>query len=165
MSEEIRKLKPEALWENFYKLTQVPRPSKHEDGIQAFMMAWCEEHGLETIKDEVGNIIVKKPATPGMEDRKGVILQAHLDMVPQKNSSTDHSTGVYLTATRSEVCDDESIRGPYRGSHIPRTLRRLHHRLRRGIDLVCRRLGATGQDYPVAPQVLGLVQGIVGEIQ
>lgn len=91
MSDEIRKLEPKNLWENFYKLTQVPRPSKHEDAIQAFMMGWCEEHGLETIKDEVGNIIVKKPATPGMEGRKGAILQAHLDMVPQKNSGTNHN--------------------------------------------------------------------------
>jgi dipeptidase D len=91
MSEEIRKLKPEALWENFYQLTQVPRPSKHEDAIQAFMMEFGEELGLETIKDEVGNIIIKKPATPGMENRQGVILQAHLDMVPQKNSGTNHN--------------------------------------------------------------------------
>jgi dipeptidase D len=91
MSEEIRNLKPQALWENFYKLTQVPRPSKHEDAIQAFMMEFGEGLGLETIKDEVGNIIIKKPATPGMEGKKGVILQAHLDMVPQKNSGTDHN--------------------------------------------------------------------------
>ncbi len=90
MSEEIRNLKPKALWENFYQLTQVPRPSKHEDAIQAFMMEFGEKLGLETFKDEVGNIIIKKPATSGMEGRKGVILQAHLDMVPQKNSGTDH---------------------------------------------------------------------------
>lgn len=91
MSEEIRNLKPQALWENFYQLTQVPRPSKHEDAIQAFMMEFGEGLGLETFKDEVGNIIIKKPATPGMEGKKGVILQAHLDMVPQKNSGTDHN--------------------------------------------------------------------------
>ncbi len=91
MSDEIRNLEPKSLWENFYKLTQVPRPSKHEDAIQAFMMEFGENLGLETIKDEVGNIIIKKPATPGMEGKKGVILQAHLDMVPQKNSGTDHN--------------------------------------------------------------------------
>ncbi len=91
MSKEIRNLKPASLWENFYKLTQVPRPSKHEDAIQAFMMEFGEGLGLETIKDEVGNSIIKKPATPGMEGRKGVILQAHLDMVPQKNSDNDHN--------------------------------------------------------------------------
>jgi len=91
MSDEIRNLKPQALWENFYQLTQVPRPSKHEDAIQAFMMEFGAKLGLETIKDEVDNIIIRKPATPGMEGRKGVILQAHLDMVPQKNSGTDHN--------------------------------------------------------------------------
>lgn len=90
MSEEIKNLEPKALWENFYKLTQIPRPSKHEDEIQAFAKKFGEDLGLETIKDEVGNIIIRKPATPGMEDRMGVILQAHLDMVPQKNSDTDH---------------------------------------------------------------------------
>jgi dipeptidase D len=91
MSDEIRKLEPKGLWENFYKLTQVPRPSKHEDAIQDFMMDFGEDLGLETTKDEVGNIIIKKPASPGMENLKGVILQAHLDMVPQKNSGTNHN--------------------------------------------------------------------------
>lgn len=90
MSEEIRKLEPKAVWENFYQLTQVPRPSKHEDAIQAFMMKFGEDLGLETLKDEVGNIIIRKPATSGKENLKGVILQAHLDMVPQKNSGTNH---------------------------------------------------------------------------
>ena len=91
MSDEIRNLEPKTLWENFYKLTQVPRPSKHEDAIQALMMKFGKDLGFETFKDEVNNIIIKKPATPGMEGRKGVILQAHLDMVPQKNSGTNHN--------------------------------------------------------------------------
>ncbi len=91
MSDEIRNLEPKALWNNFYLLTQIPRPSKHEDAIQAFMMKFGEDLGLETKKDEVGNVIIKKPASPGMESHKGVILQAHLDMVPQKNSNTDHN--------------------------------------------------------------------------
>jgi len=90
MSKEILDLEPKNLWGHFYSLTQVPRPSKHEDAIQAFMKKFGEDLGLETIKDEVGNIIIKKPATEGMEDRQGVILQAHLDMVPQKNSGTNH---------------------------------------------------------------------------
>jgi dipeptidase D len=91
MSEEIRNLEPKAIWNNFYKLTRIPRPSKHEEAIQAFMMKFGEDLGLETLKDQVGNIIIKKPATSGMEGRKGVILQAHLDMVPQKNSGTVHN--------------------------------------------------------------------------
>ncbi len=89
MSEEIKNLKPAALWENFYALTQIPRPSKHEEKAIAYMKSFGEGLGLETIVDEVGNVIIRKPATPGMEDRKGVILQAHIDMVPQKNSDVD----------------------------------------------------------------------------
>lgn len=91
MSKEILELKPELLWKSFYELTQVPRPSKHEDKIQKFMYDFGKNLGLETIKDEVGNIIIRKPATPGMENKKGVVLQAHLDMVPQKNAGVTHN--------------------------------------------------------------------------
>jgi len=90
MSKDISNLNPKEIWKNFYSLTQIPRPSKHEDAIQDFIMNFGQDLGLETIKDEVGNIIIKKPATPGMEDRKGVILQGHLDMVPQANSDKKH---------------------------------------------------------------------------
>lgn len=90
MSNEIIKLEPNSLWENFYALTRIPRPSKHEEAIQAFMMEFGQKLGLETIKDEVGNILIRKPATAGMEDRQGVIMQGHLDMVPQKNNDTVH---------------------------------------------------------------------------
>lgn len=83
-------IEPKLLWENFYELTQIPRPSKHEEKIRAFMNEFGKKHGIETKEDAVGNIIMKKAATPGMENRKGVILQAHLDMVPQKNSSKQH---------------------------------------------------------------------------
>jgi dipeptidase D len=90
MSKDIRDLEPKVLWKHFHSLTQVPRPSKHEDAIQDFMMKFGQGLGLETIKDETGNIIIKKPATPDMEDRKTVVLQGHLDMVPQKNSDKVH---------------------------------------------------------------------------
>ena len=90
MSSEIKNLDPKIVWEHFYELTQVPRPSKHEDAIQEFIMNFGQKLGLETLKDEAGNILIRKPATPGMENRKGVILQGHLDMVPQKNSDTQH---------------------------------------------------------------------------
>lgn len=90
MSEEIKKLEPKEVWNNFYKLTRVPRPSKFEDKIQRFMLEFGDELGLETMRDKIGNIIIRKPATKGMEDRKGIILQAHLDMVPQKNAATQH---------------------------------------------------------------------------
>ncbi len=90
MSKEILNLEPKNVWANFYALTQVPRPSKNEDAIQEFMVKFGKDLGLETIKDATGNIIIRKPATPGMENRKGVILQGHLDMVPQKNADTAH---------------------------------------------------------------------------
>jgi len=90
MSKEILNLEPKALWKNFYSLTQIPRPSKKEAQVIEFMKKFGEDLGLETIVDEVGNVIIRKPATEGMEDRKGIILQGHLDMVPQKNSDTDH---------------------------------------------------------------------------
>jgi len=90
MNNEISKLKPAELWENFYQLTQIPRPSKHEDQIQQFVFDFGKKLGPETIKDQSGNIIIRKPASPGMEKCKGVILQGHLDMVPQKNSDKVH---------------------------------------------------------------------------
>ncbi len=86
----IKELEPSLVWNNFHSLTQIPRPSKKEAKVIAFMKKWGEEHGLETIVEECGNIIIRKPATPGMENRKGVILQAHLDMVPQKNADKVH---------------------------------------------------------------------------
>ncbi|MFK5856907.1 MAG: aminoacyl-histidine dipeptidase [Bacteroidota bacterium] len=90
MSKDILTLKPEAVWKCFYDLTQIPRPSKKEEQVRAFLKKFGEDLGLETIVDEIGNVIIKKPATEGMEDRKGIILQGHMDMVPQKNSDTDH---------------------------------------------------------------------------
>ncbi len=90
MSKDILNLEPKALWKNFYSLTQIPRPSKHEVKVMEFTVKFGKDLGLETIVDEVGNVIIRKPATPGMENRKGVILQGHLDMVPQKNSDTAH---------------------------------------------------------------------------
>ena len=86
---EIRELQPQAIWRNFANLNEVPRPSKDEARVIAFMKAFGEGLGLETFVDEVGNVIVRKPATPGLEDRKAVILQSHLDMVHQKNNATD----------------------------------------------------------------------------
>lgn len=90
MSEEIKNLKPEAIWKNFYALTQIPRPSKKEEKVAAFIKDFGKKLNLETLEDETGNIVIRKPATPGYENRKTVILQGHLDMVPQKNNDTQH---------------------------------------------------------------------------
>lgn len=87
---ELKDLNPQLVWKNFYALTQIPRPSKKEGKAVEFLYNFGKSLGLETIKDEVGNIIIKKPATPGMENRKGVILQGHMDMVPQKNADKVH---------------------------------------------------------------------------
>jgi len=88
MNQEIRNLEPKPLWNKFVDLNAVPRPSKKEEKVIAFMMNFGKNLDLETIKDQVGNVIIKKPATKGMENRKTVVLQSHLDMVHQKNNDT-----------------------------------------------------------------------------
>ncbi|PJE79277.1 Cytosol non-specific dipeptidase [invertebrate metagenome] len=87
---QINMLEPKPVWSQFDQILQIPRPSKHEEAISNHLQAFAEKHHLECVKDEVGNVIIRKPATKGMEDCKGVILQAHMDMVPQKNSDTEH---------------------------------------------------------------------------
>ncbi len=89
MNEAIRNLEPKVLWNKFADLNAVPRPSKKEERVIAFMKDFGKKLGLETIEDEVGNVIIRKPATKGMEDRKAVVLQSHLDMVHQKNNDTN----------------------------------------------------------------------------
>ena len=89
MNTEIRQLQPTQLWNKFADLNAVPRPSKKEECVIAFMKAFGENLGLETLVDEVGNVIIKKPATKGMEDRTTVVMQSHLDMVHQKNNDTE----------------------------------------------------------------------------
>ncbi len=88
---EIANLKPEAVWRNFDALTQVPRPSGHLEKVQQFLLDWAKEHQVEAFLDPAGNIVMRKPATPGYEDRKGVLLQAHMDMVPQKSPESTHN--------------------------------------------------------------------------
>lgn len=88
---EIKNLKPECIWRNFDALTQVPRPSGHLEKVQQFLLDFAKNTGVEAFKDEAGNIVMRKPATPGMENRKTVILQAHMDMVPQKEKTNTHN--------------------------------------------------------------------------
>ena len=89
MTNPVRTLQPTALWNHFEDINAVPRPSKKEERIIAFMKAFGEGLGLKTVVDSIGNVIIYKAATPGMEDRKTVILQSHLDMVHQKNADTN----------------------------------------------------------------------------
>lgn len=88
MSQEIRNLEPKALWSQFADLNAVPRPSKKEERVIEFMKNFGNRLGLETFEDEIRNVIIRKPATPGMENRKPIVMQGHLDMVHQKNNDT-----------------------------------------------------------------------------
>ena len=87
---EIANLQPQAIWRNFDLLTQVPRPSGHLEKVQKFLLDWAKEKGVEAFQDNAGNIIMRKPASPGMENRKYVTLQGHMDMVPQKTAESTH---------------------------------------------------------------------------
>ncbi|MDR0745009.1 MAG: aminoacyl-histidine dipeptidase [Mediterranea sp.] len=86
----IQELAPQNMWKHFYSLTQIPRPSGYMGPVTNFLLTFGKSLGLESFTDEVGNVVIRKPATSGMENRKGVILQAHIDMVPQKNNDTVH---------------------------------------------------------------------------
>lgn len=89
--ETIQNLEPKALWKNFYALTQVPRPSGHLEKIRNFLLDFAKENGFEAFTDKIGNVIYRKPATQGMENRRIVTLQAHMDMVPQKTEDSTHN--------------------------------------------------------------------------
>jgi len=88
---EIKNLEPKCIWENFYALTQIPRPSGHLEKVQQFLLDFAKRVGVEAFQDDARNIIMRKPATAGMENRKTVILQAHMDMVPQKIKESKHN--------------------------------------------------------------------------
>ena len=88
---EIKNLNPECIWRNFDALTQVPRPSGHLEKVQQFLLDFAARVGVEAFKDAAGNIVMRKPASPGMENRKGIILQGHMDMVPQKTKESKHN--------------------------------------------------------------------------
>lgn len=90
MSDEIRALEPSALWNNFADLNEVPRPSKKEERVIAFIKNFGENLGFDTYVDPAGNVIIRKPASAGMEDRTPIIMQSHLDMVCVKNKDTEH---------------------------------------------------------------------------
>lgn len=91
MAITIKDLEPRAVWKHFEALTQVPRPSGHLQKVQQFLLDFGKSINVETWQDEAGNIIMRKPATPGLEARKGIILQAHMDMVPQKTPDSTHN--------------------------------------------------------------------------
>lgn len=104
----MENLNPKCVFKNFKALTQVPRPSGHLEKIQQYLLEFGKNCGVETFLDPAGNVVMRKPATPGMEDRQGVILQAHMDMVPQKESSSNHN--FETDPIEARVCEDGWIR-------------------------------------------------------
>lgn len=82
-------LQPAAIWKHFLSLTQIPRPSGQKKQIGDFLVTYGKSLGLETLQDNIGNVLIRKPASPGLENHPGVILQGHMDMVPQKNNDID----------------------------------------------------------------------------
>ena len=105
---EIKNLKPECIWRNFDALTQVPRPSGHLEKVKKFLLDFAAKAGVEAFVDAGNNVVMRKPATPGMENRKMAILQGHIDMVPQKNSDKKHD---FLTdPIEMRVCEDGWVR-------------------------------------------------------
>ncbi len=116
---KLSHLSPNLVWELFGKICSIPHPSKHEQQISAWIQQWSKDLGLSVTEDKVGNLIIRKPATAGMEDRQGVILQAHMDMVPQKNAETQHDftqdpidayvDGEWVTATGTTLGADNGI--------------------------------------------------------
>lgn len=101
---QITDLNPTIVWKNFYELTKIPRPSKHEQAAAKYIYEFGKKLGLESMMDEIGNVIIRKPATKGMEDRMGIILQAHVDMVPQKNADVEHD--FYKDPIKTRVVGD-----------------------------------------------------------
>ncbi|MGY5452698.1 aminoacyl-histidine dipeptidase [Agarivorans sp. MS3-6] len=117
----LSSLQPQSLWQHFETICSIPHPSKHEQAMIDWVMALAAEHKLEHFQDATGNVIIKKPATAGMEDKQGVILQAHLDMVPQANNDTQHDftkdpirpyiDGEWVTAEGTTLGADNGIGG------------------------------------------------------
>lgn len=107
MSQAVAHLEPRALWGHFAALNAIPRPSKHEGRVVEWVMAFGRARGLATSTDAVGNVFIKKPATPGMENRQTVVLQSHLDMVCQKNNDTDFD---FMTEGIRMVIDGDWVR-------------------------------------------------------
>lgn len=106
-SNDIRQLQPQALWKNFHAICQTPHPSHHMEAITKLMTDFGKSLGLETLVDETGSILIRKPATKGMENRTPVVLQAHVDMVPQKNSDKIHD---FVTDSIETVIDGDWVK-------------------------------------------------------
>ncbi len=115
----LDKLEPQVIWSIFEDICQVPRPSKKEEKIIEYLLNWAKEHNIEAKRDEIGNVVMKKPATPGKENVKSVIMQSHIDMVCEKNSDVDFNfetdaivpriDGEWVKATGTTLGADDGI--------------------------------------------------------
>ncbi len=121
----IEELSPKGVWKNFYALTQIPRPSGHIEKVAKFLVDFAKQHGAEAYIDEAGNVVMSKGATPGYEDREVTVLQAHMDMVPQKTKDCPHNfetdpLDVYIDGewvTARDTCRRWHGRGCCNGYH------------------------------------------------
>lgn len=104
---KVTELMPRELWGIFDSLTQIPRPSKHEDAVANYIVDFAKKHELEAFRDKAGNVIIRKHASEGMEDRRGIILQGHLDMVPQKNKDKKHD---FITDPITTIVENGIVR-------------------------------------------------------
>lgn len=119
MNTQLLGLKPERLWYYFAQILEIPRPSKKEERIVEYLLNFGKEQGLETLRDEVGNVLIRKPAMPGMEKKKMVVLQSHVDMVCEKNNDVDFDfdhdpiqariDGEWVKATGTTLGADDGI--------------------------------------------------------
>ncbi len=119
MNESVRLLQPQGVWEFFDDICQIPRPSKKEDKIKAYLLEFGLKHKLETLEDEIGNVLIRKPATKGMENKPWVLMQSHMDMVCEKNSDVKHDfekdpirikiEGEWVTAIGTTLGADDGI--------------------------------------------------------
>lgn len=137
---EVRDLQPSLVWTAFDDITKIPRPSKHEDKIREYLLKYAKDHSIEAKTDEVGNVVMKKPATPGYEKAPVLVLQAHMDMVAEKNSGVEHDflkdpiqtyidgdwvkakgttlgadNGIGMAAALAALADEEIQHGPLEG--------------------------------------------------
>ena len=107
LGDAVADMEPQDVWQNFYALTQIPRPSGYDEEVRAFLVQFGQDLGLETIVDEAGNVLIRRPAVAGMEDRTGVVLQAHMDMVAQADPGIAHD---FMTNPIQAYVDGEWVR-------------------------------------------------------